>query len=201
MAFLCYGFSLSAILLHLIPHAVDLGISAGSAANLIAMIGAASVVGKVWLGSAADRIGNKNVYLIGFLLLAVSLFALIPLTRAVDVAPVLHRIRSGVRRSCSSTFAAGCLVVWHPAARAHLRCLVQRLDDGLCTGADLRRIRVRLHRKLPDGLSRLWAAIRRRPPPYDTIDARALRPPLPRRRETGLRDGVRCATTRRGDLR
>ena len=80
-AFLCYGFSLSAILLHLAPHAVDLGISAASAANLIAMIGAASVVGKVWLGSAADRIGNKNVYLIGFVLLVASLFGLVPLTQ------------------------------------------------------------------------------------------------------------------------
>lgn len=80
VAFLCYGFSLSAILLHLAPHAAGLGVSAASAANLIAMIGAASVVGKVWLGSAADRIGNKNVYLIGFALLAASLFALVPLT-------------------------------------------------------------------------------------------------------------------------
>jgi MFS family permease len=81
IAFLCYGFSLSAILLHLAPHAADLGISATSAANLIAMIGAASVVGKVWLGSATDRIGNKNVYLIGFALLAASLFGLVPLTQ------------------------------------------------------------------------------------------------------------------------
>jgi len=79
-AFLCYGFGLSAILLHLAPHAVGLGISAASGANLIATIGGASVVGKVWLGSLADRIGNKNVYLIGFVLLVVSLFGLTPLT-------------------------------------------------------------------------------------------------------------------------
>jgi len=80
LAFLCYGFSLSAILLHLAPHAAELGISAGNAANLIAVIGAASIVGKVWLGNAADQIGNKNVYLIGFVLLAASLFGLVPLT-------------------------------------------------------------------------------------------------------------------------
>jgi MFS family permease len=79
-AFLCYGFSLSAILLHLIPHAAGLGISGTSAANLIAMIGAASVIGKVWFGSAADRIGYKRVYLIGFVMLAGSLFGLVGLT-------------------------------------------------------------------------------------------------------------------------
>jgi MFS family permease len=80
-AFLCYGFSLSAILLHLAPHATGLGIPPSSAANLIAMIGAASVIGKVWFGSVSDRIGNKNVYLIGFVMLAGSLFGLVPLTQ------------------------------------------------------------------------------------------------------------------------
>jgi MFS family permease len=79
-AFLCYGFGLSAILLHLAPHASGLGFSAASGASLVATIGGASVVGKIWLGSAADRIGNKNVYLIGFALLAASLFGLAPLT-------------------------------------------------------------------------------------------------------------------------
>jgi MFS family permease len=80
-AFLCYGFSLSAILLHLAPHAADLGMSAATGANLLATIGGASVVGKIWLGGLTDRIGNKNVYVIGFVLLAASLFALVPLTQ------------------------------------------------------------------------------------------------------------------------
>jgi MFS family permease len=38
------------------------------------------VIGKVWFGSVADRIGYKNVYLIGFVMLAASLFGLVPLT-------------------------------------------------------------------------------------------------------------------------
>jgi MFS family permease len=80
MAFLCYGFGLSAILLHLAPHAAGLGFSAATGASLVAVIGGASIVGKVWLGSAADRIGNKNVYLIGFVLMIAALVGLVPLT-------------------------------------------------------------------------------------------------------------------------
>jgi MFS family permease len=79
--FLCYGFSLSAILLHLAPHATDLGISAANAARILAVLGGASVVGKVLLGSAVDRIGvrgNKYVYVVSFLLMIVSLFCLVP---------------------------------------------------------------------------------------------------------------------------
>jgi MFS family permease len=77
-AFFCYGFSLSAILLHLAPHATDLGISASGAATLLSVIGGASVVGKVLLGGLADRIGNKQVYVVSFILMSASLFWLVP---------------------------------------------------------------------------------------------------------------------------
>ena len=75
--FFCYGFTLAAILLHLAPHATDLGISATDGATLLAALGAGSIVGKVLLGVAADRIGNKNVYLVSFLLTVASLVWLI----------------------------------------------------------------------------------------------------------------------------
>jgi MFS family permease len=77
-AFLCYGFSLSAILLHLAPYATDLGYSAGTAAMLLSVLGGASVAGKIVFGGLADRIGNKQVYLISFVLMAASLFWLVP---------------------------------------------------------------------------------------------------------------------------
>jgi OFA family oxalate/formate antiporter-like MFS transporter len=76
--FFFYGFVLSAILLHLAPHATDLGYTANSAANLVATLGGASVIGKVLLGIAADRIGNQLVYIGSFVLMAISLLWLIP---------------------------------------------------------------------------------------------------------------------------
>jgi len=55
-----------------------LGISASGGAALLSVIGGASVVGKVLLGGLADRIGNKQVFVVSFVLLAASLFWLVP---------------------------------------------------------------------------------------------------------------------------
>ncbi len=82
VTFFCYGFGLQAIMLHLAPHATDLGISTASAAAILASIGGASVVGKILLGGLADRIGNKRVYVISFVLMAASLLWLLPAKEA-----------------------------------------------------------------------------------------------------------------------
>ncbi len=76
----CVGFSLRSIIVHIAPHATDLGIPSASAANILATIGGATVVGMVALGSAADRIGNRQVFIIGFILISAALFWLIPAT-------------------------------------------------------------------------------------------------------------------------
>jgi MFS family permease len=77
---LCWGFALFATMVHIVPHATDLGISAASAANILATIGGMSIVGKVVLGGIADRIGNRQVFGIGFILMSVAFFWLVPAT-------------------------------------------------------------------------------------------------------------------------
>jgi OFA family oxalate/formate antiporter-like MFS transporter len=77
---LCLGFSVQTILVHIVPHATDLEISAISAANILATIGGASVIGRFLLGIAGDRIGNKGVFVIGFALMAAALFWLVSAT-------------------------------------------------------------------------------------------------------------------------
>ena len=71
--FFCYGYTWTAILLHLVPHATDLGISSSHAANMLAMLGGASILGKVLLGIVADKIGDKRVYLLSFAMMISSL--------------------------------------------------------------------------------------------------------------------------------
>ena len=75
----CLGFCLHVILVHIVPHATDLGISTSKAANIIAVIGGTSIIGKVMLGGAGDRFGNRRVIAICF---AVMLFALVLLVDA-----------------------------------------------------------------------------------------------------------------------
>ena len=78
--FFCLGFCLFTILVHIVPHVTDLGISAASAANVLAVIGGAGIIGNIVLGGAGDRIGNRLVCLIGFILMVADLFWLVSVT-------------------------------------------------------------------------------------------------------------------------
>jgi len=75
--FLCFGAGEHSILVHIAPHTTDLGFSAIDAANTLAIIGALSIAGRIMMGGAADRISNKLVLTISFILASVSLFWLL----------------------------------------------------------------------------------------------------------------------------
>jgi len=78
----CFGFCALAIMVHIVAHATELGISAASAANILATIGGMGIIGRVVLGTAADRIGNRQAFIIGFILMSAALFWLMPATEA-----------------------------------------------------------------------------------------------------------------------
>ncbi len=65
-------FSAMAIWVHIVIHAIDLGIPAISAANILAIMGGAGIAGRILIGSLADRIGYKPALLIGFTLMSAS---------------------------------------------------------------------------------------------------------------------------------
>jgi len=75
--FLSCFVSIDIILVHIVPHATDLGISPPIASSILSIIGALSIVGRIGMGSAGDRIGNKLALIISFILLAVALFWLL----------------------------------------------------------------------------------------------------------------------------
>ena len=62
---ICSGFRMSTIIVHTVPHATDLGISPISAANILAIIGGLGIVGRIAMGGIADRIGNRQAFIIG----------------------------------------------------------------------------------------------------------------------------------------
>lgn len=76
--FFCFGFAVLSIIVHIAPHATDLGKSPATAANFVASIGIASIFGKILLGSLGDRVGNRTVFIICFSLMAASLWWLVP---------------------------------------------------------------------------------------------------------------------------
>ena len=61
------------VLLHIVPHAIDLGIPPNWATRVLATIGGLSIVGRIIMGFSSDRIGNKWALTICYGFLCVSL--------------------------------------------------------------------------------------------------------------------------------
>jgi MFS family permease len=66
--FFCFGYSLYGIIVHIVPHAIDLKIAAVTAAGILAIRGGVSIFGNYVLGSLADRIGNRSIFTFGFIM-------------------------------------------------------------------------------------------------------------------------------------
>ena len=76
----CLGFVAWVLMVHIAPHVTDLGMSEATAATVLATVGGFSVIGRLGLGILADRIENRKAYFIGFIMLPVAFFALMPAT-------------------------------------------------------------------------------------------------------------------------
>jgi MFS family permease len=79
---LCVGqflvfFCLMVVMIHIAPHARDLGFSAELAAQVLATVGAASIAGRLVMGAVADRLGGKGALIVAYGVLSASLFWLL----------------------------------------------------------------------------------------------------------------------------
>jgi len=75
----CFGYGAMSITVHLVTHITGLGISDVSAADVLAVNGGVGIFGNFIVGGIiGDRIGNKKVFLIGFVLMVASLVWLLP---------------------------------------------------------------------------------------------------------------------------
>ena len=66
-------FCLMSIMVHIVPHARDIGLSASRAAWVLSTIGGVSMIGRFIAGLAIDRVGSKQVMIICFFLLIAGL--------------------------------------------------------------------------------------------------------------------------------
>ena len=72
-AFLTTMFCLLMIMVHVVPHAIDIGISSATAAGILSTIGGISMLGRFITGVAIDRIGNRLSMIICLVLLILAL--------------------------------------------------------------------------------------------------------------------------------
>ncbi len=64
---------LMSILVHIVPHGLDIGISAHKAASVLSAIGGVSMAGRFIIGMVIDRIGGKRSMILSLLLLLTGL--------------------------------------------------------------------------------------------------------------------------------
>jgi len=76
VAFGGFGFAVYSILVHVVIHAIGLGLPPASAAAIMTAIGGLGMVGRVTIGSMADRLGSKRLLVSQFGILSVSIFLL-----------------------------------------------------------------------------------------------------------------------------
>ena len=82
LAFFCFGMAIQAILVHIVAHVTDIGISAAIAAGVLAIIGGGGFAGRFIIGGAADKIGSKKALLLSFAGATAALFWLLASQRA-----------------------------------------------------------------------------------------------------------------------
>jgi len=68
------GLLLATIMVHIVPHANDLGISALNAANILAIMGGISIISGIAIGTSGDKFGIRRTFIIIFFIMAASYF-------------------------------------------------------------------------------------------------------------------------------
>ncbi len=74
VAYILALFCLATMLLHVVPHVIDMGFSSTSGAQILSTVGAVSILGRLVMGGTADKIGTKSVLVICFMCLTMGLF-------------------------------------------------------------------------------------------------------------------------------
>jgi len=65
-AWFCYGIFFTVGLVHIVPYASDMGMTATAAATVLTLIGLVGTPARIMLGFLGDRIGSRNMFMIAF---------------------------------------------------------------------------------------------------------------------------------------
>ncbi len=84
--YLCFGYCLISVLIHISPHAIEMGISPTAAASIVSVIGGASIISRILVAWASDRFGVKATLIFSLILLPIALVLL----QFVTTLPLLY---------------------------------------------------------------------------------------------------------------
>lgn len=76
--FFCFGTMIFSIMVHIVPHALDLHASPAAAAGILSVIGAVAIAGRLIGGRMGDVIGSGRVILFGSVVMTAVMFFLAP---------------------------------------------------------------------------------------------------------------------------
>jgi len=98
IAWVMYGFFYQVGVVHTVPYATDLGMSALAAATVLTIIGLIGILGRIGVGFTGDRFSNKTTVLVSFALLAVAYLGLSAsgTVQMLYIFAILYGIFSGV---------------------------------------------------------------------------------------------------------
>jgi MFS family permease len=71
--YFCFGFALHTIMVHIVPHAIETGIPPETAAGLMVIVGASSILSKLLVGVISGRLGVRWSLAYNFVLLIAAL--------------------------------------------------------------------------------------------------------------------------------
>jgi MFS family permease len=72
--FFCIAFYTFSMFVHIMPHAIQLGIQTSSAAYILGSISGMGIIGNYVMGAVCDRIGPRNIFIISFIMMSAALF-------------------------------------------------------------------------------------------------------------------------------
>ncbi len=96
MAIFCIGFCLWTVMVHIVPYAIDRGVTPTVAARILAAMNAAQPVGSIVMGLVADRISNRRTLVTCVCLLSPVIFLVLPISNPWLLAFIVMIIAIGL---------------------------------------------------------------------------------------------------------
>ena len=129
--FFCFGYFTYSVLVHIAPYSTDQGLSTATAAYFVSVIGMASIIGKLLLGRLGDSIGNRNIYLLCFVMVMVAMASTLLLPTHWVGYPFVITVGLAYG-GCSASHSP--LIATHFGLRAHGQ-IIGAANNGYTIGA------------------------------------------------------------------